>query len=297
MAKKQLKSLLQNNFIVEISTQLPVSYYYMRHFKNIDYRFVLGSNLLKSTAFGLKRQWNIKLSQVLFIKPIILMGVGWWQYGNKFNLYTKVLYKNICHRDYLHSVRDKFTLEIMRDMGIKNVINTSCPTMWIFTSKFNSKIPNYKSNNVVFTITDYCKDELSDSKLIDLLHKEYKNVFFWPQGMGDSEYIDYIEKNRDKKVIKISPSLKEYDKLLENEDIDFIGTRLHGGIRALQKRCRTLILSIDNRAEEKKKDFNLPVAKRDDFDCIKNFIKKKYETNIIIPEKEIDTWKNQFNLV
>ena len=47
-----------------------------------------------------------------------------------------------------------------------------------------------------------------------------------------------------------------------SENIDYVGTRLHAGIRALQHKKRTIIIGIDNRAIEKAKDFNLTVIDR-----------------------------------
>ncbi|TOG81065.1 capsular biosynthesis protein, partial [Vibrio parahaemolyticus] len=70
----------------------------------------------------------------------------------------------------------------------------------------------------------------------------------------------------------IAPSLESFDEVLSSGNVDYIGTRLHGGVRALQKKVRTLILAIDNRAWEKKKDFNLPVVERNDEVAISNFI-------------------------
>ncbi|GAB7306466.1 MULTISPECIES: polysaccharide pyruvyl transferase family protein [Enterococcus] len=294
-AKKQLSSLLKQSFVSEISTHMPNSYYYMRLFRDMDFSFVLGSNLLKSTKFGFKRQWDVKLSQ-FYLNPAILVGVGWWQYGNKPNLYTKMLYKKRLSSQFLHSVRDEYTLKILKDMGIKNVVNTSCATMWGFTEEYNYRIPQYKSNNVVFTLTDYNKNEVLDKQLIDLLINNYRNVYFWPQGTGDLNYIISLMGDEIDRIEFIEPNLNSYDNILKQQDIDFIGTRLHGGIRALQNERRTLILSVDNRAEEKKKDFNLPVVSRNSIGEIQNFIENKFITQITTPQKDILLWKNQFGV-
>lgn len=294
-AKKELYELLSKNFVSEISTHMPNSYYYMRLFRNMDYSFILGSNLLKSTKFGFKRQWDVKLRQ-FYLDPTILVGVGWWQYGNTPNLYTKLLYKKRLSTKFLHSVRDEYTLNILRDMGIKNVVNTACSTMWKFTEEYNQKIPQYKSTDVVFTLTDYNKNEMLDTQLIKLLFNNYRKVYFWPQGTGDMDYVTYLLGNDVNKINVINPSLTAYDEVLESHEVDFIGTRLHGGIRALQNGRRALILSVDNRAEEKKKDFNLPVVSRDKIDEIQKFIEHKFITQIVTPQKNILLWKEQFGL-
>ena len=82
---------------------------------------------------------------------------------------------------------------------------------------------------------------------------------------------------------------------MKNNDVDYIGTRLHAGIRALQNQKRTLILSVDNRATEMGKDFNLPVVSRKDIHFVeKNFIKSTFNTDIKRPFEIISQWKNQF---
>ena len=59
---------------------------------------------------------------------------------------------------YLHSVRDSYTEKKLKQIGIDNVINTSCPTMWRLTEEFCSHIPCKKQDTVVTTITDYRKN-------------------------------------------------------------------------------------------------------------------------------------------
>lgn len=293
-AKKQLNPILKNNFYTSVSTHLPMSYYYMRLLKDSDYNFVLGSNLLKSTTFGFKRQWDITLKSNMYMRDINLIGAGWWQYGNKPNLYTKLLYNSILNKENLHSVRDEHTEKILKSMGIKNVINTSCSTMWSLDYNHTKKIPLEKSKDVIFTITDYNKDYNKDKEFIKILLENYDSVYFWPQGTGDLDYIrNFIDEF--KQIHIVSPNLESFDFLLDNKPMDYIGTRLHGGIRALQKGRRAMIIGIDNRAEEKKKSFNLPVISRDNIDLLeKEFINKSSKLDIKLPNKNIEVWKKQF---
>ena len=85
-----------------------------------------------------------------------------------------------------------------------------------------------------------------------------------------------------------------YCGLIRLINLDFIGTRLHAGIRALQKFRRTIILGIDNRATEKSKDFNLKVLQRDDIDKLNGIINNDFRTEININETNIKKWKDQF---
>jgi hypothetical protein len=292
-AKEGIDFILNESFVTEVATHLPQSYYYMRNLKDVDLKFVLGSNLLKSTFFGFKRQWDITLRLSKVTGPCILMGVGWWQYGNEPNWYTKMLLRSVLSKKYIHSVRDDYTEKMLKKIGINNVINTSCPTMWKLTKEHCSQIKNEKSEDVVFTLTDYNKDFKRDKELINILVNNYRTIYFWPQGMPDYEYfIELYGKSDSIKILK--PTLEDYNKILEQGDIDYIGTRLHGGIRALQKKVRTIIISIDNRAKEKNKSFNIPIVERLDIDNLEEVINSPFETSINIPIEKINRWRSQF---
>lgn len=292
-AKEEVVEILNDNFICEVSTHLPLSYYYGRHLRKFDKKLVLGSNLLKSTLFGLKRQWDISLCKAVFIGPFILLGAGWWQYGNSSNLYTKILYRTALSRNVLHSVRDEYTKKQLAKIGITNVVNTGCPTLWRLNEAHCSLIPKSKAASVVFTLTDYNKDNTLDSFFVKKLLANYDQVFFWPQGVGDNEYLETLGFSGSVSVL--SPSLNAFDDLLSNKDIDYIGTRLHAGVRSLQKKKRTLIVSIDNRAEEKGKDFGLPVIERRQLFSLEKVIYSDFETKIRLPMDDIKKWKAQFN--
>jgi len=290
-AHNQLEELLNQAFVVEVSTHLPVSRY-LRHTKDFDYKFVCGSNLLRGKMNRLFRQWDINIFNASQVGPCILVGTGWWQYGDEPNLYTKKLYKKVLSSNYYHSVRDSYTEKQLRKMGFNNVINTACPTMWSLTKEHCSDIPKDKANEVVCTITDYNKDIERDSKLFQILCDNYENVYLWIQGTKDYEYFKVLNIDNEKVKI-ISPNLKSYDSVLE-KDIDYVGTRLHAGVRALQKKKRTIIIGIDNRAIEKQKDFNLTCINRDEIEALEEKINSVFSTEINIPIDNINKWKSQF---
>lgn len=290
--KKEMDSILKSSYNVSISTHLPLSWYYMRRIKDADLKFVLGSNLLKSTFFGLKRQWAVGFSTSKLAYPSVLVGVGWWQYNNKPNLYTKRLLKKVLSTDYVHSVRDQYTADILNSIGIK-AINTGCPTMWCLTEEFCKTIDTSKKDSVVFTLTDYNKDIERDTSMIKTLLNNYDNVYFWPQGFYDMEYYNELV-TFENNIQVINPSLKSYDELLDGENIDYIGTRLHGGIRALQKKRRALIVSIDNRARELSKDFNVPILERENISTLSDWIYSEEKVGIKLPINKIKEWKMQF---
>lgn len=290
-AYSQLEELLNEAFIVEISTHLPVSRY-LRHTKDFNYKFVCGSNLLRGKMNRFFRQWDINIFNADRVGPCVLVGTGWWQYGDDPNFYTKQLYKKVLSPDMLHSVRDSYTETQLKKMGFNNVINTACPTMWSLTKEHCLEIPNSKSNDVVTTITDYNKDTIRDKKMLEILCDNYENVYLWLQGTQDYNYLRELNLKRDK--IKLVPSnLTAYDAILE-KDVDYIGTRLHAGIRALQKKKRTIIIAIDNRAKEKQKDFNLKCIDCNELEGLSQVINSSFSTQINIPIENIKKWKSQF---
>jgi len=290
-ANNQLEDLLNQAFVVEISTHLPVSRY-LRHTKDFDYKFVCGSNLLRGKMNRLFRQWDINIFNASQVGPCILVGTGWWQYGDEPNLYTKKLYKKVLSSNYYHSVRDSYTEKQLNKMGFNNVINTGCPTMWSLTKEHCRDIPKEKAKEVVCTITDYNQDIERDSKLFQILCDNYENVYLWIQGTKDYEYFQKLN-IKNQKVQIISPNMKSYDSVLE-KDIDYVGTRLHAGVRALQKKKRTIIIGIDNRAIEKQKDFNLTCINRDEIEALEEKINSIFSTEINMPIDNINKWKSQF---
>ena len=184
---------------------------------------------------------------------------------------------------------------MLKSSGIENVINTSCPSVWDLKQDHLENIPTKKADNVILTLTDYNKCFESDQKLIELLSNQYKKLFFWPQGQGDMEYFHAITKGFNTEIETISPNLKSYDNFLQEIQVDYVGNRLHAGIRAIQNGRRAHIISIDNRAIEISKDINLSCSTRGDFDSLQDFISSTNEMILSIPYDEIELWKSQFS--
>lgn len=287
-----INEMFPEAMVLHTATHEKISRPTYRMAKKSDLSFVGGTNLISSNMNSYN-QWKINLIDGFFLKEIILMGVGWWQYQKDANAYTRFLLKSVLNHDLLHSVRDSYAETMLRKAGFNNVINTSCATMWRLDESHCNLIPNTKAETVVATLTDYNKDIKNDFSLIELLNKSYKKVYMWPQGSGDFDYINQLGLSRLAEVLP--PKLKAYNMILENEEsIDFVGTRLHAGVRALQNRRRTIILGIDNRAFEKAKDFNLTVCPRDDLDKLNELINSNLQTQINLPNENIARWKSQF---
>jgi polysaccharide pyruvyl transferase WcaK-like protein len=285
---------------VSYPTHYPLSLKAIRKIKKSNICFVGGTNLLTSQVHlrSKKNQWSIGHLGAIFIKQhSVLLGCGWKNYQNLHDLKSKIFYKTILSKKYFHSVRDNYSKKKMKELGFLNVINTGCPTLWNLTPSHCNTIPKTKAKNVVFTLTDYRKNPELDKKFIHIISSLYDKVYFWAQGANDLEYLHHLTLNKPQKTITLlGPSLPQYDHfLLNTKDIDYVGTRLHAGIRAMQSQHRSIIIGIDNRAIEKKIDFNLVVVDRENIGQLSKTITAPFKTEIKLPTTEIESWKAQFN--
>ncbi len=263
-------------------------------FGNADYKFLCGTNALYTNMLRPVPGWNIHLWNYMIYSGTILLGVGAGINSRAVNLYTKYLYSKVLNKEYYHSVRDDYTVELLTKLGYK-AINTGCPTMWGFTSEFCKDIPTKKANDVVFSLTGYQPDVLNDKLMIEILQKNYSNLFFWPQTLADIEYLKSLGNYR---YQIIPPNLCVYDEILD-QNVDYIGNRLHGGIRALQHKKRTVIIAIDYRARNMGTHFSLPIIERNKIAHeLSERINEDFKTNIVgINQDNINMWKSQFQLV
>lgn len=128
--------------------------------------------------------------------------------------------------------------------------------------------------------------------MVKILLENYENVYFWPQSILDRDYLDFILPNIN--VQLVGPNIFQYQEILST-DIDYVGNRLHGGIFALQHGRRTIIVSIDHRAENMSKSFNLPILKREDICNLPFLINSTWDTSISgLDFTLIEAWKSQF---
>ena len=130
--------------------------------------------------------------------------------------------------------------------------------------------------------------------MFDILLNNYKKVYFWIQGKEDLSYLYSLK--REKEVEIISSSLKSYDQILRKKDLDYVGTRLHAGIRSLCFGHRSIIISIDNRAKHIAQDTGLIIIERSNgLVELEKKITSNFSTTINMPWSNIKKWKNQFS--
>ena len=160
--------------------------------RKVAFNIACGTNLLHS-HMEIVKQWRVGFLASRAMKPVILLGVGWRAKADrKTTLYTRWLLKSLLSREGIHSVRDSYTQRRLEEVGIRNVVNTACPSMWSLTPAFCSQVPAEKGEDVVMTLTDYSPDPERDRQLISLLLRAYRRVYFWCQGSGDHAYLSSL---------------------------------------------------------------------------------------------------------
>jgi hypothetical protein len=288
---RDLLELLPGYDWASVPTQRPLTADELEIAAASDLLLVGGTNLL-SSHMQQYRQWHISPAEATRLQRVVLMGAGWWQYQDDPDDYTRSVLLSALSPDFPQSVRDNYTSQKLRRIGLTNVINTGCPTMWHLTPDLLSEIPTSKADDVLLMLTDYNKNRPLDRQLLDLLFSQYQRVYFWPQGEFDAKYLAEFSMP----AIQLDRSLAALEQLLQRRDpIDCIGTRLHGGIKCLEHGRRTLVLGIDNRATEIAADTGLPVIPRGDFDSFRTWIAGSEPVQMRIDFKAIARWKQELS--
>lgn len=300
-AERELGFLTAGRFTVRCSTHSPVVAFYqnthrsltMRLFDRAKYKIVCGSNLLWKRMFRPEPSWNINPFNCLPYTGSILLGVGTHKDARLKRLdgYTVRLYRKVLNANYIHSARDEATKEIIEELGFK-ALNTGCPTMWRFTDEFCRGIPEGKARNAVVTLTYPGQNKAADKKMLDVLTASYERVWFWPQYAFDDEYFEQLGASQ--KIERLEPTLEAFSHILGTEDVDYVGTRLHGGMFAMQHKKRSIIIEIDNRAHDMRENYNFMSIRQDDIDGLSALLEKSWKTRIGINQDAINLWKHQF---
>lgn len=241
-------------------------------------------------------QWALPHDLTNF-SDICTLGIGMQDSGTDlpFSDYSKKLLGYLLNNGNIHSVRDQYTKDRLAEIGIANVVNTSCPTMWNLTPEHCEAIRKGKGRYCITTLNQFDPDPANDAFMVNALVSSYERVYLWLQGPFD--YYQCVRGVIDPTSITILPSrLSALDEVLSLPDMDYVGVRLHAGIRALNHGCRTLVVAIDNRSRHISKDTGLPIIERKDLITdLEERIKRPFETRITLPFEAIAEWKNQFS--
>jgi len=275
--------------VYRVATHEYMSWVSRRLLRKSTLAIVGGTNLL-SSSMGRFSLWKVMPWDVPSLNRAILLGAGWRSYMGEMDAYTRWMLKRILCSNSIHSVRDTYSKKKLASLD-KKVCDTGCPTMWPLIPSHCKAIPHRRADEVVTTLTYYLPNPQRDHAFLNLLKRSYRKVYFWSQQSEDQAYLDSLKVPG---ITSIYPTVGSYNALLDSHPIDFVGTRLHGGIRALQKGRRSLILAVDNRATEIAQSCNLPVAPREATEEIEAWIFGEAPTSVRLPFEAIADWKAQF---
>lgn len=290
--QRELNRIFSKAEITRISTQVPIPEEKYPELRKCRHLIVGGTNLL-SSFMGKYKQWKITAKDAWRIRRARLMGVGWWQYQDAPDRPTWFTLMGALSWRGLHSTRDEYTRQKLLAMGLRNVVNTGCPTMWPFLEFDQSSVPTTKAEDALLMLTDYRSKRSvePDSALVRVVLENYRNVYFWPQGRRDLDYMDKLGFP----VIRLEHSMASLNEFLRTGPrVDYIGTRLHGGVHCLLAGKRSLIMEVDNRSAEISRDTGLPTAKPDDMEAVRRWIQGPTPLNIRMNGEAINRWRAQF---
>jgi polysaccharide pyruvyl transferase WcaK-like protein len=289
----EMNRLFPGEEVVSISSHTQPGDAEISKIKRARHRIVGGTNVLGSDMRNC-RQWSIP-GKVMALHPAVLCGVGWQHYQPPVKLFTRVLLNFALSRTYLHSVRDAYTKQKLATCGVWNVVNTSCPTLWGLAGQKRVVNARKPAKSVLLMLTDYRKDEQADRLLVSCLGSHYGTIYFWPQGEMDLSYLLSLITHKTFSLVVLARTLDALDSCLsDTPDLDYVGTRLHGGIRCLIAGKRSLILEVDNRAAEIAKETGLPSLPRTDLANIERWVKDGWESEIWVDDKPVRKWRQQF---
>lgn len=300
-AQECLAPLINQSYVMRLGTHISNLnlYHYLRNSKKLkfvdecDYKFVLGTNLLTSNVIRTIGQWAVgPLSKRLY-KDSIMVGVGITKDNQKPTLCTKAFYKDILRKDIAHSVRDEQSKKMLESICDVKVINTGCPTLWGLTPEVCNRIPVQKAKNVVFTVSGQKKyqNPERDQLLLSIVEANYDKIYFWVQTYEDEGYFKSLKCEKDVQYVY---SLKEYGAICDNGDVDYVGTRLHGGIFAMQHGVRSVIVEIDHRAKGFREINNINTISRDNLEGLSDYVNGTIKTEVHLKDAEIKEWITQF---
>jgi predicted SAM-dependent methyltransferase len=295
--KEIVKEIFPGATLREFSTHSPPTLSEMKCIQQGDLVLVGGTNLLSSSVQEYN-QWKLGETPHIYLTPplenVVLCGAGWWQYQRTPDTVSKYFYRRLLSSRIPHSVRDSYTAAKMREMGIDNVINTSCPTLWDLDGYANIKTSTHKKCLTCFT--DYRPDQEANNILLEILLAYYpEGITIFPQGdhdIRDVKNLDIFKRNQGK--IELLPhDISLFFKRVARKDADYIGTRLHAGAYCMANGIDSLILGVDNRSLEISKDINLPVIQRSDFQSLKRWLdRERLFEPVQLPLQAIEAWKN-----
>ena len=205
--------------------------------------------------------WTLRAKELPLIEgKLVLWGVGAQVRHEKIDPRQKDLLTGLLADAVPHGVRDRSAHLLLEKLG-KNATWVGCPTLW---EQAGRKIgTSERPSTVCLSLTAHRPDRHRDRELLEQLRRGYRRCCFWPQQPRDLAYLrDLVGPDEARAFAVLPPNLEALDEFLRTTETDYVGTRVHGGIRAIQHGRWSVILGIDHRAEEIVGRVGIPVLPR-----------------------------------
>ncbi len=220
----------------------------------------------------------------------VLCGVGWSVHGKRLNLLTKRRVKRMLSPRDVHSVRDEYTESLLKQLNVTNVLYTACPSLWSIDQGTIEAIPRQRSDAVITCVTDYARDPARDQQMLRLLHELYGDVVAFPQGIGDERYLRALGFRG--RILSRDLDLFIKEARAQFGSVDYVGTRLHGGIWSLRHGLRSIIVNVgDGRSRELGRSVGLPTIEPG-HDLLREAIVGNLHIDFRLPGESIRRWSD-----
>lgn len=303
--REEMRTFLEKYFVLTAPTHLR-SFSVMQNvgrlpdsageIANSKYKFVCGTNLLSPNLLHRSNQWDLSLLTCKPFRNSVLVGVGGSAFLNSglSRAYTRAIYQKVLSKEHIHSVRTEQAKESLNKLGFK-ALNTGCLTLWKLNPDFCSDIHRRKGEVAVVSLTDYNRDPQRDRMLIDIARNNYETVFFMPQGIYDRDYLLSIYTEGG--INQLPPCVDSYEELLNSDiEIDYIGTRFHGGVFAMRHKARCIIITLDERMTAMQSSVANNCIPRSKLDTeLEEKINSEFDTKVNVDFSAIEEWKAQFD--
>jgi polysaccharide pyruvyl transferase WcaK-like protein len=219
--------------------------------KKADYFIIGGSNLLTNSLFPPSQtQWKFSLNEFRILRnKTILFGPGWQRNDSDITFFTSCLYALLMAKDSPQLVRDGVSRQKLLKTG-REIINSSCPTLFRI-QEVEENLNCVGNTTVVVTLSGNNKNVDQDKKILEIASSNYKKVKLFPQGVYDPKYPEYSDETYFRELGLnyeiLEGSLEGFSHELKSGS-HYFGTRLHGGIFAMQHGNPSSIIDIDTRA-------------------------------------------------
>jgi hypothetical protein len=283
---RELAAIAPNQRIQRFTTHRPWTPAERAEARKCHIFLVGGTNLLSSHPIRY-RQWAYGLADTRILKSrCILFGVGWWQYQRRPDPLARIMLRTVLHPGILHAARDSYTVGQLSAAGIR-AVNTSCPTLWSVPQRGEVKY-GFRSS-VVATVTNYHPDFDRDRTMLAVLRNRADRLRVWPQGQGDAEYVRRLGFGD----CLVDTGLETFNAVLQEPGTEYVGTRLHAAVRALQTSVPAVIVSVDNRATEIGRDVGLWYLERKRVDGLTGMLDRLSQWELRLPTESISSWRDE----